>query len=121
MSSAFLVTAFSFIIVILFCSQNNLVFGQSVNVVKTYDDWGKYFFIQDDSKSTQDDSKSTQDDSKSTQDDSKNNLNEPPSVLDKKFESSNQGSGSALDEEQTNDNTTQSTSSALDEEQDNIK
>ena len=68
------------------------MFGQSVNVVKTYDDWGKYFFIQDDSKSTQDDSKSTQDDSK-------NNLNEPPSVLDKKFESSNQGSSSALDEE----------------------
>ena len=105
MSTPFLVTAFSFIIVILFCSQNNLVFGQSVNVVKTYDDWGKYFF--------------TQDDSKSTQDDSKNNLNEPPSVLDKKFESSNQDSSSALDEEQTNDNTNQSTSSALDEEQTN--
>ena len=67
--------------------------------------------------SSQDDSKSTQDDSKSTQDDSKNNLNEPPSVLDKKFESSNQGSSSALDEEgQTNDNTNQSSSSALDEE-----
>ena len=72
------------------------------------------------SKSTQHDSKSTQDDSKSTQDDSNNNLNEPPSVLDKKFESSNQGSSSALDEEgQTNDNTNQSSSSALDEEQTN--
>jgi hypothetical protein len=38
----------------------------------------------------------------------KEHLNGPPSVLDKKFESSNQGSSSALDEEQTNDNTTQS-------------
>ena len=47
-------------------------------------------------------------------------MNEPPSVLDKKFESSNQGSSSALDEEeQTNDNTNQSSSSALDEEQTN--
>jgi hypothetical protein len=79
------------------------VFGQSVNVLKTYDEWGKYFFIQDDSKSIQDDSK--------------NNLNDPSSVLDKKTESTDQSSSSALDVEgQTNDNTNQSSSSALDEE-----
>jgi len=124
-STPFFVTAFSLIIIIFVCSQNNLVFGQSVNVLKNYDEWGKYFF-------TQDDSKSTQDDSKSTQDNSKNNLNSPSSDLDKKSESTDQSSSSPfdegqasqsssspLDEEQTNNNTSQSSSSPLDEEQTN--
>jgi hypothetical protein len=128
-STPFFVTAFSLIIIIFVCSQNNLVFGQSVNVLKNYDEWGKYFF--------------TQDDSKSTQDNSKNNLNSPSSDLDKKSESTDQSSSSPfdegqasqsssspldegqasqsssspLDEEQTNNNTSQSSSSPLDEEQ----
>jgi hypothetical protein len=98
MSTPLLVTAFSFIMVIFFCSQNNLVSGKSVNVLETYDGWGKYFSIQDDSK---------------------NNLNDPSSVFDKKSESTNQNSSGSLDEGQTNDNTTQSGSSALDEGQTN--
>jgi hypothetical protein len=98
MSTPILVTAFSFIIVIFFCSQNNLVSGNSANVLETYDGWGKYFSIQDDSK---------------------NNLNDPSSVFDKKSESTNQSSSGSLDEGQTNDNTTQSGSSALDEGQTN--
>ena len=100
-STPFFVTAFSLIIIIFVCSQNNLVFGQSVNVLKNYDEWGKYFF--------------TQDDSKSTQDNSKNNLNSPSSDFDKKSESTDQSSSSPFDEGQAS----QSSSSPLDEEQTN--
>ena len=99
MSTPLLVTAFSFIIVIIFCNQNNLVSGKSVNVLETYDEWGKFFSIQDDSK---------------------NNLNDPSSVFDKNSESTNQSSSSSLDVGQTNDNMTQSGSSALDEGQTNV-
>ena len=98
MSTPLLLTAFSFIIVIFFCNQNNLVSGKSVNVLETYG-WGKFFSIQDDSK---------------------NNLNDPSSVFDKNSESTNQSSSSSLDVGQTNDNMTQSGSSALDEGQTNV-
>jgi hypothetical protein len=77
--------------VIFFCSQNNLVSATSVNVVETYDQWGRYFFIQDDSKNTEDDSKNTQDNPKSK-------LDTPSSVFDKKSESTNQSSSGSSDE-----------------------
>jgi len=91
MSVPLLVTAFSLIMVIFFCSQNNLVSATSVNVVETYDQWGRYFFIQDDSKNTEDDSKNTQDNPKSK-------LDTPSSVFDKKSESTNQSSSGSSDE-----------------------
>ena len=97
-STSVLVTAFSFIILIIFCNQNILLSAKSVNTVEAYDGWGKYFFIQDDSK---------------------NNLDVPPSVLD----STNQSSSSAIDEGQTSENTTQgpsSSSTAIDEGQTNV-
>lgn len=91
MSVPLLVTAFSLIMVIFFCSQNNLVSATSVNVVETYDQWGRYFFIQDDSKNTEDDSKNTQDNPKSK-------LDTPSSVFDNKSESTNQSSSGSSDE-----------------------
>ena len=91
MSVPLLVTAFSLIMVIFFCSQNNLVSATSVNVVETYDQWGRYFFIQDDSKNIEDDSKNTQDNPNSK-------LDTPSSVFDKKSESTNQSSSGSSDE-----------------------
>ncbi|HEX9317375.1 MAG TPA: hypothetical protein VF884_00395 [Nitrososphaeraceae archaeon] len=73
--------------------------GTSVNFLQTYDQSGKYFFIQDDSNK---------------QDDSKNNLDVSSS------ESINQSSSGSLDEGQASDNTTQSASNALDEGQTNV-
>jgi len=75
------------------------VSGTSVNFLQTYDQSGKYFFIQDDSNK---------------QDDSKNNLDVSSS------ESINQSSSGSLDEGQASDNTTQSASNALDEGQTNV-
>lgn len=99
LSTSLLLTVFSFIIVIFFCSQNNLVSGTSVNFLQTYDHSDRYFFIQDDSNK---------------QDDSKNNLDISSS------ESTNQSSSASLDEGQASNNTTQSASSALDEGQTNV-
>jgi hypothetical protein len=92
-STYFLVAVFSFITVIFFCGQNNFVSGTSVNYLQTYDQSGKYFFIQDDSKNNSDISSS---------------------------ERTNQSSSGSLDEGQASDNTNQSASSALDEGQTNV-
>jgi len=91
-----LVTAFSLIMVIFFCIQNNLVSATSVNVVETYDQWGRYFFIQDDSKNTEDDTKNTQDNPKSK-------LDTPSSVFDKVPDSMNQSSTDSSDKDVTSE------------------